>query len=78
MESGYGGKAMGAVSEKPEAVTYRAGYLKLSSGKYFNDGIMLVDVDAWENQQITEQCFAYQCEPKDRFLGQSRCTESCL
>ena len=66
------GKAMGAVSEKPEAVTYRAGYLKLSNGKYFNDGIMLVDVDAWENQQITEQCFAYQCEPKKRFLGQSQ------
>lgn len=67
-----GGKAMGAVSEKPEAVTYRADYLKLKSGKYFNDGIMLVDIPAWEEQQITEKCFAYQCEPKDRFLGQSQ------
>lgn len=66
------GKAMGAVSEKPDAVTYRASYLKLSSGKYFNDGIMLVDVDEWEKQQITKKCFAYQCEPKDRFLGQSQ------
>ena len=65
------GKAMGAVSEKPDAVTYRAGYLKLS-GKYFNDGIMLVDVDEWERQQITEKCFSYQCEPRERFLGQSQ------
>lgn len=66
------GKAMGAVSEKPEAVTYRAGYLKLKSGKYFNDGIMLIDVEEWECQQITEKCFSYQCEPKERFLGQSQ------
>lgn len=58
------GKAMGAVSETPDAVVYRAGYLKLNSGKYFNDGIMLVDVDEWEKQKITEQCFAYQNEPK--------------
>jgi lipopolysaccharide biosynthesis glycosyltransferase len=66
------GAAMGAVSEKPEAVTQRAGFLKLSSGAYFNDGIMLVDVEEWERQHITEQCFAYQCEPRNRFLGQSQ------
>lgn len=66
------GAAMGAVSETPDAVDYRAGYLKLKSGKYFNDGIMLVDIDEWEKQQITENCFSYQCEPKDRFLGQSQ------
>lgn len=66
------GAAMGAVSEKPDAVTYRAGYLKLRSGKYFNDGIMLVDTNEWEKQQITERCFSYQCEPPERFLGQSQ------
>lgn len=66
------GAAMGAVSETPDAVTYRAGYLKLKNGKYFNDGIMLIDVDEWEKQQITEKCFSYQCEPKDCFLGQSQ------
>lgn len=66
------GKAMAAVSETLDAVAYRAGYLKLKSGKYFNDGIMLVDVDEWEKQKITEQCFAYQNEPKERFLGQSQ------
>lgn len=66
------GEAMGAVSEKPSSVEYRAGYLKLKSGKYFNDGIMLVDVDEWERQKITEKCFSYQCEPRKRFLGQSQ------
>lgn len=66
------GKAMGAVSETEEAVLYRAGYLKLKSGKYFNDGIMLIDVDEWERQEITEKCFSYQCEPRERFLGQSQ------
>ena len=66
------GAAMGAVSEIPESVKRRGGYLKLKSGKYFNDGIMLVDVVEWNKQQITQQAFAYQKEPKERFLGQSQ------
>ena len=66
------GTAMGAVMERPDAIAYRAGYLKLKSGKYFNDGIMLVDTKVWEKQHITEKAFSYQCEPKKRFLGQSQ------
>lgn len=66
------GFCIGAVAEAPDAINYRADYLKLKSGKYFNDGIMLVDVNEWENQHITEKSFAYQCEPKERFLGQSQ------
>lgn len=66
------GAPMGAVSEHPEAVTYRAGHLKLKNGKYFNDGVMLIDIDAWEKEQITEKSFAYQNEPRERFLGQSQ------
>lgn len=67
-----GGAAMSAVSELPDAVAYRAGYLHLKNGKYFNDGIMLVDVHAWLEQKITEKAFSYQNEPKERFLGQSQ------
>lgn len=63
------GAAMGAVSERASAVDYRAGYLHLKHGKYFNDGVMLVDVSAWERQRITEQAFSYQCEPGKRFIG---------
>lgn len=66
------GAAMGAVMEQPASVAYRVKFLHLASGKYFNDGIMLVDVDAWINQHITETAFSYQCEPKERFLGQSQ------
>lgn len=66
------GAAMGAVMERPDAIAYRAGYLKLKSGMYFNDGIMLVDTLEWERQQITEKAFSYQNEPKKRFLGQSQ------
>ena len=66
------GAAMGACSEVPHEVPRRAGYLKLKSGKYFNDGIMVVDVPAWLAQHITERAFAYQKEPKTRFLGQSQ------
>lgn len=64
--------AMGAVSELPDAVKYRAGYLHLKSMKYFNDGIMFIDIPQWEAQQITEKAFSYQLEPKNRFLGQSQ------
>lgn len=66
------GKPMGAVSERESAVAYRAGYLHLKNGKYFNDGVMLVDISAWEKQQVTEKAFSYQCEPRKRFLGQSQ------
>lgn len=64
--------AIGAVAEKPHEIPHRAGFLKLKSGNYFNDGIMVVDVDEWEKQHITEQAFSYQKEPKERFLGQSQ------
>lgn len=66
------GKAMGAVSETPESVAYRAGHLKLKSGKYFNDGVMVIDITQWEIDQITEKAFAYQNEPPSRFKGQSQ------
>lgn len=66
------GAPMGAVSERDSAIKYRADFLKLKSGKYFNDGVMLVDVDAWENSSITEKAFSYQKEPRERFLGQSQ------
>lgn len=66
------GKAMAAVSETPPSVTKRAGYLKLSSGKYFNDGIMLVNIPEWRRQRIMEQAFSYQNENPKRFLGQSQ------
>lgn len=66
------GAAMGAVSERVSAIAYRAGYLHLKSGKYFNDGVMVIDVNEWERQHITEKSFSYQNEPKKRFLGQSQ------
>ena len=57
------GAPMGAVSERASAVDYRAGFLHLKNGKYFNDGVMMVDIPEWERQHITEQAFSYQCEP---------------
>ena len=63
---------MGAVSERDSAIAYRANFLKLKSGKYFNDGVMVVDVNSWENASTTEKAFSYQREPRDHFLGQSQ------
>ncbi len=66
------GFAMGAVSERANDIAYRAGYLHLRSGKYFNDGVMIIDIDEWEKRHITEEAFSYQCEPRKRFLGQDQ------
>lgn len=66
------GKAMGAVSERPKDAAYRGGYLKLKNGRYFNDGIMIINISEWEKQGITEKAFSFQKEPRERFLGQSQ------
>ena len=47
------GKAMGAVSERPKDAAYRGGYLKLKNGKYFNDGIMVINIPERQKQGIT-------------------------
>ncbi len=58
-------KPVAVVSDFPEAVAARAAFLKLKSGKYFNSGMMWVDVEEWEKQQITEHCFEYiDMDPK--------------
>ena len=44
-------------------------YLKLKTKTYFNDGIMVIDIDEWEKRKITERAFSYQGEPPERFLG---------
>lgn len=66
------GHIIAVTPDHPNSNKYRAEYLRLKSGKYFNDGIMLVDVNAWEKYDITPKCFAYQDEPRKRFLGQDQ------
>ena len=66
------GYAMGAVSERMPDAKRRGDYLKLQNGRYFNDGIMIVDIPEWQKQRITEKAFSLQKEPKSRFLGQSQ------
>ena len=68
----FNGYAFAAVSDLPEAVEYRANFLKLKNGKYFNDGLMWIDVKEWNKQQITEKCFEYQGADPSRFLGQTQ------
>lgn len=62
-------KAVAAASEMPNSVEERSKYLKLKTKTYFNDGIMVIDIDEWEKRKITERAFSYQGEPPERFLG---------
>lgn len=66
------GKAMGAVSERPKDAAYRGGYLKLKNGKYFNDGIMIINIPEWEKQGITEKPFLSRRNPGNGSWGRAR------
>lgn len=39
--------------------------------KSFGCGVMLVDVEAWNERQITEKCYKYmnECDPRDEMLS---------
>lgn len=61
-----GDKAIGAlVYDTPERVEY----LKMKQNVYFSDGVMLINVDAWIQQKVTERAFAYQGVDPNRFKG---------
>lgn len=68
----FKGKAFAAVSDLPEAVEYRTKFLKLKNNKYFNDGMMFVNIHNWNRLQITEKAFTFKGADPKRFLGQSQ------
>lgn len=68
----FEGKAFAAVSDLPEAVEYRTKFLKLKNNKYFNDGMMFVNINNWNRLQITEKAFMFKSADPKRFLGQSQ------
>ena len=65
-------KPLAAVSDAQDAVEYRTKFLKMKSGKYFNDGIMWINIRNWEKESVTERAFSYQGADPKRFLGQSQ------
>ncbi len=66
------GKAMGAVSERMPDAKRRGDYLHLNNGRYFNDGVMMVNIPEWQKQNITEKAFSLQKEPKNVFWVKAR------
>ena len=53
------GYPLSAASEAEEAVNYKINFLKMKSDKYFNDGLMWVDIAEWEKENTTEKVFSY-------------------
>ncbi len=66
------GYPFAAASETEEAVNYKTTFLKMRSDKYFNDGLMWIDIEEWEKEEITEKVFSYQGADPSRFSGQSQ------
>ncbi len=66
------GYPLAAASETPAAVKYKTEFLHQKSGKHFNDGLMWIDIAAWERERLTERIFSYQGADPSRFSGQSQ------
>ncbi len=67
MEIELENKILAAAADLPEASKMRSAYLGLNSGKYFNSGALWIDVKKWNNNNITEKCFAYQGVSPEKF-----------
>lgn len=66
------GYPFAAASEGPEVVKFKTEFLHQKSGKHFNDGLMWIDINAWEEKHVTEGVFSYQGADPRRFKGQSQ------
>lgn len=72
------GKAMGAVSERMPDAKRRGDYLHLNNGRYFNDGVMMVNIPEWQKQNITEKAFPYRRNQKNVFGSKPGYPQHCL
>ena len=69
LEMDFKNTPVAVVSDVPEAVKIRTAFLKLKNGKYFNSGMMYINVEEWEKQKITERCFEYTGKDPKMFMG---------
>ncbi len=60
-------KPVAAVPEIESAAKWLAENLHLKSQRYLNSASLWVDIKKWEEEQITERCFAHQNENPDKF-----------
>ena len=65
-ELDLGNYPVGAIGEK--FYNEQAQKLKLKSGLGFSSGVMLMDLDEWRKQQITERCFQIMYDRSSEFL----------
>ena len=62
-------KIVAAVSDDINTtVKYRCAALQIESGRYFNSGVMLMNVDNWLNKDVTQQVFNTLKNSQQRFL----------
>ena len=69
LEMDFKNTPVAVVSDVPEAVKIRTAFLKLKNRKYFNSGMMYINVEEWEKQLITEKCFEHTGKDPKMFLG---------
>ncbi len=61
------GKAVAAVPEIESAAKWLYENLNLKSKRYLNSASLWIDIAKWEDERITERCFAHQNENPKKF-----------
>lgn len=61
-------KTVLVVSDIDSTANARIEALGLKSGKYFNAGVMLIDIQKWNIQKISEQALSLLCKFPDKFI----------
>lgn len=62
-----GNKILAVVSDLKDACENYVKFLGLESRKYFNSGVLLIDIKKWNENNITEKCFSYQGVAPEKF-----------
>lgn len=75
MEISFAGNPIGLCPECPMSATLDAGVREVlgpaAGGNYYNAGVMLVDRQQWEAEQVTERCFEFLSKHHAPFWDQS-------
>ena len=62
------GQMIAAVSDSAEQVAANVARLGLQHGRYFNSGVMLIDIDRWHAEQVSERTVKVLGELGDKLL----------
>lgn len=61
-------KPVAVVEDLPQTAESQLRILKMQNNRYFNSGMMYVNIEEWEKREITEKCFAALWQAQEPFF----------